>query len=282
VQEQSGGNTSTLVVIGAIVGPVLVFLGTVIVGWMRTRLLTGKQKTEDQRLLLQMYERLDVRRDEWEQRRADEDRRKIDALEAVVAQRCAERNEKEEALHASRSELALADRKVYDLVRRNEDLSAEVDRLRRKVAERADDETVRGPAASVLELLGGRRVLVVDDVAQMRGFLVQLLTNSGAEVRAASTAAAAIRAIDEWRPDLVVSDLSLPGMSGLDLMREIRRRPNAEGGAICALGVSGYEGTGTREEALAAGFDEFLRKPFEPDDLIETVAGILRCGGRLG
>jgi CheY-like chemotaxis protein len=283
VQDQSGGHASTFVLIGTIAGPVLVFLGTVVVAWMRTRILSGKQKTEDHHLFIQMYERLDVRRDEWEKRRADEDRRKIESLEAVIAQSSAERNQKEEALHAARDELALAGRKAYDLERRNEDLTAEVDQLRKRVAERADDETVKASIVDTIEekVFAGRRVLVVDDVARMRGFLAVLLTSSGAEVRAASTATAAIRTMEEWCPHLIVSDLSLPGMSGLELIREIRKRPSAKGGATGAIGISGYEGTQMREEALAAGFDEFLRKPFEPDDLLETAAGILRGSGNL-
>jgi CheY-like chemotaxis protein len=283
VQEESGGHASTLVLIGTIAGPVFVFLGTVVVGWLRARILSGKQKAEEQHLLIEMYQRLDVRRDEWERRRADEDRRKIEALEAAISLRSAERNQKEEALHAAAGELALVSRKACDLERRNADLTAEIDRLRKRVADRADDETVRGTVLGSLgaKVFAGRRVLVVEDVARMRGFLAEVMTSSGAEVRAASTATAAIRTMEEWCPHLIVSDLSLPGMTGLEMIREIRRRPSAKGGAIGAIGISGYEGSRQREEALAAGFDEFLRKPFEPHDLIETVAGILRGSGNL-
>jgi signal transduction histidine kinase/DNA-binding response OmpR family regulator len=115
------------------------------------------------------------------------------------------------------------------------------------------------------------RVLVVDDVATNRELLVELLTRIGFEVRTAADGEEALVAHAVFRPDLVLMDLRMPGLDGLETTRRLRR-----GGslaviiAITASGLSDAEG-----EALAAGADAFVRKPYREPDLLAKIGAAL-------
>ena len=82
----------------------------------------------------------------------------------------------------------------------------------------------------------------------------------------------ALAAIDERRPDVLVSDVAMPGEDGYELIRCIRRRESDEGGTIPALALTAYARDEDRAEALRAGFQMHVAKPVEPFALICAIA----------
>jgi two-component system KDP operon response regulator KdpE len=97
------------------------------------------------------------------------------------------------------------------------------------------------------------------------------LAARGYDVRSASDGALALAAIAEWTPDLVVTDLSMPGIDGIELCRRIRA---AAATPVIVLSVKGEEGT--KVEALDAGADDYVTKPFGMDELLARVRAALR------
>ncbi|MEU9830937.1 SpoIIE family protein phosphatase [Streptosporangium sp. NPDC048047] len=117
------------------------------------------------------------------------------------------------------------------------------------------------------------RIVVADDNDDMRDYLVRLLRPYWT-VTAVADGAAALEAARTWAPDLVVSDVMMPGMDGLELVRRLRADPATRTVPIVLLSARG-----SREEAfagLAAGADEYLVKPFPARELLGRVRGILR------
>lgn len=114
-----------------------------------------------------------------------------------------------------------------------------------------------------------KRVLIVDDqqdVAESLALLVQLL---GAEAETAANGPAALAAIAKFKPELAIVDIGLPGMSGYDIAREVRKLPEAGGMVLVAL--SGWGQEEVRKRALEAGFDHFYVKPID----IEALTGLI-------
>jgi CheY-like chemotaxis protein len=116
------------------------------------------------------------------------------------------------------------------------------------------------------------RVLAVDDEPDARDLLSKMLTNYGAEVKTCASAAEALRTLDEWRPDALVSDIGMPGENGYDLLRKIRAREPERGGRIPAVALTAYARAEDERRALAAGYQIHIPKPVEPDLLAVTVA----------
>lgn len=97
----------------------------------------------------------------------------------------------------------------------------------------------------------------------------------GADVTVAASVPEALATFDSAQLDLLVADLAMPDVSGYDLIREIRRRPPERGGLIPAIAISGLATEQDKEEALAAGFEGFLSKPYENQNLREVIAEIV-------
>ena len=116
------------------------------------------------------------------------------------------------------------------------------------------------------------KVLIVDDVPTNRRLLEDLLSGIGFQIRTASNGAEAIDAHDAWSPDLVLMDLRMPGISGLETVR--RLRAGGSTAVIFAVTASGLADAET--EARNAGVDDFVRKPYREVDLLATI------GERLG
>ncbi|MDR5855695.1 response regulator [Caballeronia sp. LZ062] len=104
-----------------------------------------------------------------------------------------------------------------------------------------------------------RRILLVDDSADAAFALSMLLEALGHEVRTEHDGVCALDSIDDFRPDVVVLDIGLPGMSGFDVAREMRKRDATRGALLLAL--TGYGSAEDRQTALDAGFDHHLTKP---------------------
>jgi len=118
----------------------------------------------------------------------------------------------------------------------------------------------------------GIKILIVDDDAQARAGLAELLEECGATVSAVASAPLARAAVAESIPDVVISDLEMPCESGLTMIARLR----AGGATVPAIAVTGFDHPGRRVEALTAGYDIFLRKPVPPARLVLTIFDLTR------
>ncbi|MDX6694185.1 MAG: hypothetical protein QOF02_1788 [Blastocatellia bacterium] len=122
--------------------------------------------------------------------------------------------------------------------------------------------------------LSGLRVLVVDDEADSLEFLNVSLAGCGAEVCAVTSAAEALAALAEFRPDVLISDIGMPHEDGYTLMRKVRALSPEQGGAIPAAAVTAYARAEDRMRALLAGFQSHIAKPIAPAELVALVASL--------
>jgi signal transduction histidine kinase len=116
----------------------------------------------------------------------------------------------------------------------------------------------------------GRRLLLVDNDADSLHLIGTVLRRAGAEVALASSAAEARAAIRQHAPDLLVCDIGMPGEDGLEFVGWLRANPVTARVPLVAL--TAYAGEGDRERGLAAGFDAYITKPFDPDELLRRLA----------
>jgi signal transduction histidine kinase/CheY-like chemotaxis protein len=122
--------------------------------------------------------------------------------------------------------------------------------------------------------LEGLRVLIVDDDEDTLETLRILLTENGAVVRTASSAFAALTEVEEWVPDLLISDIGMPEQDGYALIRKVRALDAAHGGRIPAVALTAYARVEDRLKVLSAGFQLHVAKPIEPAELIAVVGSM--------
>jgi signal transduction histidine kinase len=130
---------------------------------------------------------------------------------------------------------------------------------------------------STPDLLTGVRVVVVEDEADTRELLALSLQQCGAEVAAFGSVPEALAAFDLAVPDVLLSDIGVPGEDGYSLIRKVRAREPALGGNVPAAALTAYARAEDRLRALEAGYQTHLAKPVDPAELIATVA---RLAGR--
>lgn len=118
------------------------------------------------------------------------------------------------------------------------------------------------------------RVLVVDDEPQITRVLKTVLSSQGYQVRTAAEGESALSSFREWLPELVITDLYMPHMDGLELCRRIRAVSSVP---IIVLSVKGEERT--KVEALDSGADDYVTKPFGIDELMARVRAAFRRAG---
>ena len=123
--------------------------------------------------------------------------------------------------------------------------------------------------------LEGVRVLLVEDDADTRDMLALTLRRCGAEVVATGSAGEALEAIERLRPDVLVSDISMPGEDGYELIRKVRALEQNRGRHLPALALTAYAGEEDRRRALSAGFEMHLAKPVEPAQLSDLIKKLL-------
>jgi PAS domain S-box-containing protein len=116
------------------------------------------------------------------------------------------------------------------------------------------------------------RVLLVDDDPDTRGMMETVLSQRGAQVTAASSAVEALACVDREPPDVLLSDIGMPGMDGYALIRELRERPGAR--EIPAAALTAYAHADDRDQAIAAGYQLHVAKPVEPAELVAVVASL--------
>ena len=135
-----------------------------------------------------------------------------------------------------------------------------------------------GDATAALPSLRGLSVLVVDDALDARDSLAMLLEECGARVTAVASAAEALEALPLARPDVLVSDLAMPGIDGYGLLARMRDLEAGGARPIPALALSGHACPQDRERTLAAGFQLHMAKPAEPAEIASAVARVAARG----
>jgi signal transduction histidine kinase/ActR/RegA family two-component response regulator len=146
-------------------------------------------------------------------------------------------------------------------------------------------EVARAPALAPVVVasrpdLGGARVLVVDDETDSRDVLVQLLASWGGRPTGASSVREALDAVMRERPDVIVSDIAMPGEDGFTFVRELRRIEASRGERrVPVAALTAFARPEDRQRALAAGFDAHLAKPVDPATIHATIAGLMRDAG---
>ncbi len=117
------------------------------------------------------------------------------------------------------------------------------------------------------------RLLVVDDEPNLLRAVAATLRAEGYEVQTARSGAEALLRVAEQLPDLIVSDVRMPGMDGYAFARQLRQASHTD--LIPIVFLTAKDGTEDRIEGFRAGVDAYLTKPFEPDELIAVIANIL-------
>jgi signal transduction histidine kinase/ActR/RegA family two-component response regulator len=124
--------------------------------------------------------------------------------------------------------------------------------------------------------LDGLRVLVVDDDQEAIELATAILASAGAEIRACGSAREALATVQQWRPDVLVSDIEMPGEDGYTLIRKVRALDAERGGKTPAIALTAYGRSQDRMMSLSAGFSMHVPKPVDPAELttiIATIAG---------
>ena len=124
--------------------------------------------------------------------------------------------------------------------------------------------------------LDGVRVLVVDDARDVREAVTDILAEDGAKVTAVGSAEEALTALQGERPDVLLSDLAMPGKGGYWLIGQVRALPPERGGITPAAALTAFTGPEHRASVLRAGFQLHVEKPIALDALIQAVAS-WRC-----
>lgn len=130
------------------------------------------------------------------------------------------------------------------------------------------------PFQSEQPSLMGVRVLAVDDEEDTRNLLKVVLEEEGAIVTTVASSKEALQHIEINNPDLIVSDISMPGEDGYQLIRQVRARGHWARGDIPAIALTAFARPEDKEQALAAGFQTHLTKPIEPAKLIQAAAAM--------
>jgi PAS domain S-box-containing protein len=125
------------------------------------------------------------------------------------------------------------------------------------------------------QVLRSARILVVDDEQDGAEWAAELLRSAGAEVRTAASAAAAVAAIRTWQPDLLISDIGMPGEDGYALIQQVRALAPGEGRQTPALALTAHARTDDRLHALSVGYQMHAAKPIDPVELLIVTARLL-------
>lgn len=122
--------------------------------------------------------------------------------------------------------------------------------------------------------LDGVRVSIVDDDRDACNLLRFSLEMSGAEVKTSFSVAEAMRSLEEWVPDVLLTDINMPGEDGYSLIKKLRARRPEEGSEIPAIALTAMARPEDSEMALNAGFQLHLPKPVDIEELAQAIAGL--------
>ena len=135
---------------------------------------------------------------------------------------------------------------------------------------------LEGPKTFIPAELAGLRILVVDDQADARDLIKRVLEDCSAEVMTAGSADEAVVFVESQRPDVLITDIGMPGADGFELLRRVRELGAARGGRVPAIALTAFARSEDRTRALRAGFLVHVSKPVDPSELVATVASVAR------
>jgi signal transduction histidine kinase/CheY-like chemotaxis protein len=135
-----------------------------------------------------------------------------------------------------------------------------------------------GPALADVSL-AGIRVIVVDNDPAAVDLIAEVLTRAGGDVRGCASAEIALHTLGQWRPDVLVSDIEMPGSDGYTLIRKVRALPPEQGGKTPAVALTAFSRPEDRIRSLMAGYNIHVSKPVDPAELTAIVASL---AGRAG
>jgi CheY-like chemotaxis protein len=123
--------------------------------------------------------------------------------------------------------------------------------------------------------LSNLTIVVVDDNSDVRRHVGAFLSHLGADVAVARNAIEGLEAVKTYRPDLVLSDISMPGRDGFGLLSDIRALGPDAGGSVPVIAMTALVTQVDRARILNAGFKAFLPKPFSPETLVQAILTVL-------
>jgi CheY-like chemotaxis protein len=129
--------------------------------------------------------------------------------------------------------------------------------------------------------LQGLKVLVVEDEPDARELLKTILQQCQAEVKTCDSTAEALRAVEEYKPDILISDIGMPEENGYALIEKVRALEPERGGRTPAVALTAYARVEDRMRALLAGFNIHVPKPIEPAELVVVIASLIERSRKL-
>ncbi|MBD1847156.1 response regulator [Cyanobacteria bacterium FACHB-63] len=129
----------------------------------------------------------------------------------------------------------------------------------------------------MIEKLEDCRILLVDDDQDTRILLTTVLEMEGATVLAVGSAIAALNALEQFQPDLLLSDIVMPGIDGYSLLKQIRSQP--QWNYLPAIAFTALSGTRYEEQSIRAGFQVHLEKPIDFEPLIQAIQSLVPMKG---
>ncbi|MGI0484107.1 PAS domain S-box protein [Pantanalinema rosaneae CENA516] len=124
--------------------------------------------------------------------------------------------------------------------------------------------------------LSGIKILVVDDETDTRELVAFVLEQQGAQVTTATSAHEALLVLPQAKPDVLLSDIGMPGMDGYMLIQQVRTLAPDQGGQIPAIALTAYAGDTNQQQVIAAGFQKHISKPIEPEELVQAIVHLIR------
>jgi CheY-like chemotaxis protein len=116
----------------------------------------------------------------------------------------------------------------------------------------------------------------VEDEVDTLDLLTIILESYGARVKGVTSANEALAVFSQGQPDVLISDIGMPGMDGYELIRQVRELSPDRGGLIPAIALTAYAGERDYERALSAGFNRHISKPVEPDQIVDAIANLIQ------
>lgn len=129
-------------------------------------------------------------------------------------------------------------------------------------------------------LLAGMRLLIAEDEPDARELLKMMLEQFGAEVKATSSAKEAFQELEDWKPDLMISDIEMPGEDGYSLIQRIRSAETRPG-RVPAIALTAHARAEDRMRALRSGYDAHVAKPVEANELVTVIESLARTVGKI-
>ncbi|MBD2500105.1 response regulator [Anabaena azotica] len=123
--------------------------------------------------------------------------------------------------------------------------------------------------------LAGLSILLVEDDEDCRIYFTTVLEADGATVVPVSSAAAALKVLPQLQPDVLISDIGMPGEDGYTLIRKVRALTPDHGGRVLAIALTAFGDRESCLHALESGFQTHVSKPVDPEELVEIVANLV-------